>query len=245
MDDQPSLSAALAGSSAVFAMTNFWEKGSAEVEVAQGKGIADAAVAVGAEIIIWSSLPNVTEMSNGKISGAKHCDSKAEVEAYIRTLPIKSAFFIPAGYMQMMTHMFKPKLNDEDELVFTVTWSGYCPLIDITDTGKFIVPILLSPDKYHGKRFTAATAYYLPADLVEVWKKVTGKEIKLSQASLEAWGQSLPPELLSVLKDSAGLVDEYQYFGPRGQEDLNWTLAQMDDPPTTWEKFVEANEPWF
>ncbi|KAL8791095.1 MAG: hypothetical protein Q9213_000302 [Squamulea squamosa] len=245
MDDQASLSAALTGSNAVFAMTNFWEKCSAEVEVAQGKAIADVAVAAGAELIVWSSLLNVTEMSNGKISGAKHFDSKAEVEAYIRTLPIKSAFFVPALYMQMMTHLFKPKLNDEGELVFSATWSGLCPLVDITDTGKFIVPILLSPDKYHGKRFIAATAYYSPADMVEIWTKVTGKEIKLGQASMEAWGQSHPPELLSVLETTSKFVDDYQLFGPGGQEDLNWTLAQMDDPPTTWEKFVEANEPWF
>lgn len=34
--------------------------------------MADAAVATGAELIVWSSLPNVTEMSNGKLSGVKN-----------------------------------------------------------------------------------------------------------------------------------------------------------------------------
>lgn len=49
-----------------------WEIGSAKVEIAQGKAMADAAVATGAELIVWSSLPNVTEMSNGKLSGVKN-----------------------------------------------------------------------------------------------------------------------------------------------------------------------------
>ncbi|KAL8658590.1 MAG: hypothetical protein Q9226_000880, partial [Calogaya cf. arnoldii] len=49
-----------------------WEKGSAEIEVAQGKSMADAAVATGVEHFIWSSLPNVTEMSNGKLSKVVH-----------------------------------------------------------------------------------------------------------------------------------------------------------------------------
>ena len=42
------------------------------MEVAQGKSMADAAVAAGVEHIIWSSLPNVTEMSNGKLSKVVH-----------------------------------------------------------------------------------------------------------------------------------------------------------------------------
>ena len=44
------------------------------------------------------------------LMSCRQFDSKAEVEAYIRTLPIQSAFFMPALFMQMMTHRFKPKL---------------------------------------------------------------------------------------------------------------------------------------
>ena len=125
-----------------------------------------------------------------------------------------------------------------------MTWSGRCPLIDVRDSGKFIVPALLDPDKYNGKRFTAATAFYTPAQMVESWKKVTGKEVKLGQASRGAWGNMSPAEL-EVLEEAAGLISEYECYGPTGQEDLDWTLAQMDDAVTTWEKFVKDNEPWF
>ena len=86
-----------------------WEKASASVEIAQGKAMADAAVAEGVNFLIWSSLPNVTKMTAGKLSGVKHFDSKAEVESYIRGLSIKSAFYMPAFYMQNMTTLFKPK----------------------------------------------------------------------------------------------------------------------------------------
>ena len=71
--------------------------------------MADAAVATGATLLIWSSLPHVTRMTGGRLSGVKHFDSKAEVEIYIRDLPIKCAFYMPACYMQNMTVMFKPK----------------------------------------------------------------------------------------------------------------------------------------
>ncbi|KAL8880666.1 MAG: hypothetical protein Q9198_001967 [Flavoplaca austrocitrina] len=206
MDDAVSLRSAVAGSNAVFAMTNCL----AELEVAQGKAMADAAIAAGAELIVWSSLPNVTAMSGGKLARIKNVGT-----------------------------------DDQGKLVFSVTWSGRCPLIDIKDAGKFIVPALLSPDEYNGKRFTAATAFYTPAAMVEAWKKVTGKEIKLDEANPGAWGKGFPPDLLEMLKEVTGLIEDYECYGPTGQEDLDWTLAQMDDPPTTWEKFVEENEPWF
>ena len=34
--------------------------------------MADAAVGAGAELIVWASLPNVTEMSGGKLSNVKN-----------------------------------------------------------------------------------------------------------------------------------------------------------------------------
>lgn len=116
-------------------------------------------------------------------------------------------------------------------------------MIDIGDTGKFIVPILLHPEKYNGARFIAATAFYTPAQLIEGWKKVTGKEMRFLQTS--GGGSDMPPEIAKVMKDIVGLIDVHQYYGANGQKDLEWTLAQMDDSPTTWEYFVKANEPWF
>lgn len=74
-----------------------------EVEVTQGKAVADAAVAAGASLLIWSSLPNATRISHGELSKS-HFNFKAEVEEYIRTLPIMSSFYIPGYYMQNMRH---------------------------------------------------------------------------------------------------------------------------------------------
>ena len=69
-----------------------WEKASAAIEIAQGKAMADAAVAAGASLLIWSTLPNVTKMTDGTLTGVVQWDSKAYVETYIRGLPITSAF---------------------------------------------------------------------------------------------------------------------------------------------------------
>jgi hypothetical protein len=62
--------------------------------------MADASVAAGVTLFIWSSLPNVTQMTNGELTHVSWFDSKAKVEAYIRGLPITSAFFMAGYYMQ-------------------------------------------------------------------------------------------------------------------------------------------------
>ena len=72
--------------------------------------MADAAVAAGASLLIWSSLPHISKITNGKYTRILHFDSKAEVEIYIRDLPIKSTFFLAGFYMQNFKTMFRPKI---------------------------------------------------------------------------------------------------------------------------------------
>lgn len=72
--------------------------------------MADAAVAAGASLLIWSSLPHISKITNGKVTKVHHFDSKAEVEIYIRDLPIKSVFYMAGFYMQNFKTMFAPSI---------------------------------------------------------------------------------------------------------------------------------------
>jgi hypothetical protein len=119
------------------------------------------------------------------------------------------------------------------------------PLIDIRDTGKFIVPALLDPDLYHGKRFTCATAFYTLADMVDTWTKVTGITVKLQVSHETADYSKLTEEQKKMLKKAQDPSAQFSYFGPTGQEDLTWTHQQVTDKLRGWEEFLQDNEPWF
>ncbi|KAI1424194.1 hypothetical protein F5Y12DRAFT_465645 [Xylaria sp. FL1777] len=237
---------AVAGSHTVFAVTNFWESASAAVEISQGKAIADAAVAAGANQIIWSSLRSVKEMTGGKVTTMEHFDSKAEVEAYIRTLNIKSTFFMPGWFMQNHLSVFRPKPESDGTYVLSLLWgpAARLPLIDIRDTGKFLVPALLNPALYHGKRFVCATAFYSLLEMVDIWTKVTGKTVKLVQSTSASDYAGLSEEQKKEAKTTA-LLDEYGYYGPTGDDDLAWTIKQVNGRLRTWDEFLRDNEPWF
>lgn len=80
------------------------------MEYQQGKAMVDAAVAEGVEYFILSSLPNASRVTNGALTHIAHFDNKAKAEEYARTQPIKSAFFWPAMFMQMLQgHDFGPR----------------------------------------------------------------------------------------------------------------------------------------
>ena len=118
-------------------------------------------------------------------------------------------------------------------------------MIDINDTGKFLTPVLLNPAQYEGKRLTCAAAYYTPLQLVNGWAKVTGKRVVYEQTTMDDVNSNLTAEMKRELKSNAGFMDKCSYFGPTGEDDLKWTLDQMNETPTEWEDFLKANEPWF
>jgi len=102
LDDVKSLEAAFAGANVIFSVTNYWEpffrpdcrakaqemgvtcrRYAYDVEVRQGKNIADAAATVADSLddngFLASTLSHATRCSNGKFKDLYHFDAKADV----------------------------------------------------------------------------------------------------------------------------------------------------------------------
>jgi uncharacterized protein YbjT (DUF2867 family) len=109
MNDIASLSSALDGVYAVFAVTNFWEHMNAELEEQQGKNIIDAAVGAGVRLFIWSGVADIISTSNGSITTAQHFNSKAAIEKYLRATQPRSTNVVCVHlrvYMHTLLDMF-------------------------------------------------------------------------------------------------------------------------------------------
>lgn len=61
MNNPSTLLEAMTGAYAVYAVTNYWESKDANVEMTQGKCLADAALTAGVQHYIWSSLLDMTK----------------------------------------------------------------------------------------------------------------------------------------------------------------------------------------
>ncbi|CAI6298570.1 unnamed protein product [Periconia digitata] len=234
MNDPASLEAATQGSHIVFAMTDFWSAGSKETEIAQGKALANAALATKAHALIWSSLPRI---------GLPNFDGKADVEAYIRNLPMKSLFYMPGWFMQNQLSFSKPvkQANENQQggetYILKPLFPGceadtLVPLVDNEDIGKYLQPFLDDQDRYNGVGLVASSEFMTPRDMCAVWRKVTGKEV---------WFENEE----EVKRIDRGGEDSW-YYGDGSRKALEWTLEQMEGKTTSWEDFVKREEgAWF
>lgn len=121
------------GAHTVFFVTNFWESMSADIEISQGKAVADASKAAGVKHLIFSSLINTSEASGGRLSHISHFDGKAKIEKYIRDSKIPSTFVLPGFFMSNLLTQIKKG-----------------------DDGKYILALPVSPEKAQVPLFDAA-----------------------------------------------------------------------------------------
>ena len=240
-DDAVSLVRALKGCHTVFVITAtiFDEKSKAR-EIAQGKVMADAAVSVGAEFLIFSSLPSVTEISHGKYKHVYHFDAKAEVESYIRTLPIKSSFIAPGSFMQNFRDALAPRpAGDGTYAIFNcMAPETQLPLVDVADTGKWVATILTEPTKYEGKFIAAAVKLYSLLEIVALISKASGKVVKYKQIPENDFRRFLPKMMADDLVDMANYFQNFGYYGPKMKEIAGLASQCAHWKLTTFEEYL-------
>ncbi|KAK2855748.1 hypothetical protein FQN49_004877 [Arthroderma sp. PD_2] len=250
LNSRESVTEALKGAYAVFAVTNFWETGKSETEIQQGKNIADAAKETGVQHLIWSSLINVTKVSGGKLTGVSHFDSKAAVEEYIRKIGVPATFFLPGFYMSNIPGQSLNNMEGVYNFSNPIPANSPIPLIDTElDTGKFVKAILLNREKVLGKQIYGATDYYTPEQIIADFQAVKPQDGKGGAAI------QIPDQAFKGFLAMNGMSEEAQeemlqnmqllyLYGYYGGESLKESLALLDEPPTTWKSFIEQEPIW-
>lgn len=72
LNDKASLVKAMTGAAAAFTVTNYWEKMDMDLEIQQGKNLADAAKEAGVNHYIWSSLLNINKRKSRPMPHPAH-----------------------------------------------------------------------------------------------------------------------------------------------------------------------------
>ncbi|MCJ1236427.1 hypothetical protein MMC14_004408 [Varicellaria rhodocarpa] len=241
MDDAESIKQVLQGAHTVFAMTRtIYDDQAKAREVRQGKAIADAAVAAGAHYFIFSSESHAGNLSGGKYPVDSY-DSKADVEQYIRGLPIKSAFFAPGTFMQNFSGMMAPRPAGDGAYAISNCHSGEAkfPWLDVVDdSGKFVAAVLAEPDKYEGKVLSAASTIKSLDEVAQIMSKVSGKTVKYSQMPESKYRGFLPPVAADTIVNMFLYIQDYGYYGSQTKEAVDWSVQQAHGKLTTFEEYL-------
>lgn len=88
----------------------------------------------------------------------------------------------------------------------------------------------------------AATEYYSPQRLVSEFSEILGKPANVVQVPNETFKSFLPPQVAQEMLENMLLLEDPGYYGGA---DLAESLSMLEEKPTTWKEFVEANkEKW-
>jgi uncharacterized protein YbjT (DUF2867 family) len=247
MDEPSTLPSALANCTHIFLVTTTQYTGSTRaIETRQAKAVCSAALAQGVKYIIFSSMSHPFKITDGALKNVEHFDDKAEIEEYIRGLPVQSAFFAPASFMQNLEGMLRPKpspANDGSFVLADMLPGGTpVPYIDITETGEWVGAILAEPDKYAGKFFAAAEGFYTPDEVAGIMTKVTGKTVKHVQLPDEVVKGFFPEGLREQYYEMWLLIREYGYYGQGQKEAVQWAKEQAKGELTGLEAFLRKND---
>jgi uncharacterized protein YbjT (DUF2867 family) len=247
LDNVSSLPAALQGAKFVFAITTTQYQGNTRaIETTQAKALCEEVIKQGAEYIIWSSMSHPEKISGGKLKQVEHFDVKAEIETYIRGLPIKSSFFAPGSFMQNFHASMAPRKSWNGDGTYILP--SLCnadtelPLIDITDTGKWIGAILAEPDKYEGKFFAAAERLYSYTQVAEIMSRVTGKTVRFQKVDDETYKGFLPAGFREPLYEMMVHIRDFGYYGENMKVDVEWAREQAVEKLTSLEEFLNKEK---
>lgn len=203
----------------VFAVTNFWDPSSMGKEVEQGTRLADLAKEAGVKHYVWSTLPNVQKISNGKYH-VPHFTDKAVVDEHIEKIGLNYTFVAAAFYYQNFASFFPPRKADDGSFVFTLPLKPerLHAAYDVTDTGGIVVEVFNNPEKYAKKWIPMAGNNEIPSDYFKAMEEVTGKKVVFNAITTEqfaAFGFPGAEEMAQMF----GYFNEYNYFGPHNPSD--------------------------
>jgi len=215
VNDEASLIKAFEGSTAIYAVTDFFEPFAAggpehgmKVEVQQGINLANAALATPSlQHYIWSTLPNGVKISNGKYL-VPHFEGKNKIDDYIKSKPelyAKTTFLWITFYgTNYVFPMFTPNFVKSSGKYVQLSATGPdVPIKSIGDVSKnigfFTSAILAKPELTKTRFVLAYTEETTIGGMLEIWTKATGKpSVFVKVATLEeynavwpAWGQEM------------------------------------------------------
>ncbi|KAJ7641255.1 hypothetical protein FB45DRAFT_899778 [Roridomyces roridus] len=235
-----SLVEALRGSEAVFAVTvptivPAFADG--PDELTQGRNMVDAAREAGVKFFIFSSLPNMTQLSGGKYSNLTHYDDKAAIQEYLQSSGLTNASLLLGGFADSLwTKNYLQKSPTSPGYTISVpkytptaleahTWVSH-------DVGEAALALLKNydnpnlPSSISGKSYPVVTANLSYTDLAERIEKALGVPISVTFPSTS--GNAVRDAMLASHAEYNGLYTSTPVPNPELVE-LGARLGTVDE----------------
>jgi uncharacterized protein YbjT (DUF2867 family) len=227
--DRASLDTALAGATALFAVTTPFPSGVAR-EVGDGIALLDAAAATGTVAhVVYTSAAHAD-----RATGVPHFDSKYRIEQHLATLGVPWTVIAPAAFMDQYAGRWTvDALRDG---VFARPMPGDRPLalIAAVDIGAFAALVLSRPAEFAGRRIDIASDVLTSHQIAATLGAACGRRVTFTE---------LPPDHIAA--HSAELAAMFAYFAAAGL-DVNVPSLRATYPEINWHTLATwaVTQPW-
>lgn len=238
MDTIESLTKAMEGCYGIFGVTSFWEH--FEKELYQGKNLVDAVHQANIEHFVFSTLPGYKKLSNGELP-VPHCDIKAELEDYSKSLGLKATYVHVAFYFENFLTYFPPQKREDGNYHFGFP-QGDTPLamMSVEDLGSVVVSIFNNPDKYIG-RTVGVVAEDDPCTVyADTMSKVLGTKTVYDYIPREVFASFGFPGA----QEMANMFDFQRRFVPQRKTDMQESY-EINPQMQSFEKWLQNHKDSF
>ena len=181
LDDPASIRRAMSGAQAVFSVLTITR--GPDVEVRQGKALADAARDVGVEHVVYSSVDGAERGSH-----IPHFESKWAIEQHLQALQVPTTVLRPTAFMDnYRSAVGRPALVDGTLVMASPLPPGRpFQMLAAADLAVFAADAIQQPDDHIGTAIALAGDELTGLEIAEVFADATGIPARYQQQPIEA-----------------------------------------------------------
>ena len=238
LDKPETLLPALRGAWGAYGVTNFWEHFGKEFE--QGKGLIDAVAEAKVENFVFSSLPNVKELTGGKIE-VPHFDIKGDLERYARDKGLGASFIHLAFYYENFIGFFPPQKQPDGSFVIAFP-QGDTPLaaVAVEDVGAVVRTIFERRGEFRDKAVPVAGDHLPGAEIAAIFSRVLGKKVSYKYIPREEYAKLGFPGA----EELANMFEYYRLYDPYKDADVAKS-REIAPGLQTFESWLKAHKESF
>jgi uncharacterized protein YbjT (DUF2867 family) len=238
LDEPASLARAFEGVHALFAVTNFWEHGSAERELAQAADIAAAARKARVAHVVWSTLEDTRELvplddqrmpTLQERFKVPHFDAKGESNRAFRDSGVPTTFLYLSFYWDNLIHFgMGPQRCADGTLAFSLPiGDAALPGIAVQDIEPCALALFAQGQAWHGQHVGIAGEHLALSEMAHALGQALGEPVRpqtIAPADYARLGFQGADDLANMFQFKRDFNDYYC-----GARDLGFTRSLVPD----------------
>lgn len=170
LDMPETLTPILKGAYGVYSVQNNWTS-SIDVEITQGKSLADAANAAGVKHFVYSSVGGADRQT-----GIPHFDSKGEIERHIAKIGLAYTFVRPSYFVENFLASGSFAFINWSLLSWALEKNRKIQFTAVDDIGAYVALVFSQPDSFLGQAIELAGDEKTFAEIKTIYTQVMGKK---------------------------------------------------------------------